>query len=808
MKRVFTLLCISLLIILPKQLFAEESNSVVTYEATQGGSIGAILSDGMFFTSGSEVSIGSYVTFTATEKDGYYFKCWNVNGKELFYYQNELKYKVLSQKNHVVAVFDEIPKEGFKVTYVAEEGGKFISGKYMNKDYEWIPFKSGELIPAKSSLEFKVEPNIGNGVDKWYINEKGMGDNQNSIYSYTNTPINVRVTFKKIPFHKIEYSAEHGSVKIVYQKEYNDVEVKNGTTVAEGTSITITGFPDDGYKIDKWIINGQELMPNRDNPYSYTTKVEEPLVIKAIFKPLPKKYTITLSAGIGGSLDAKYIDADGWTNIFDGSKEIDEGTSVTAYTMPAPGYVVDKWYYNSTVVTPSKNNHNEYVFEVKENATISVSFKKSSSAGFPVTYSSGEGGQITEALAYLGSGPVPFKSGERVSDNMYVTFKAVPDTDYEIDNWVVNGRHIVENDGLSNYSMNIHEATDVQVTFKHSSYTVHLISPEGGTVLAKYKKKGEDKYTILFDGNSVPAGTDVTFWVNTDDGYEITNWYINSELQEKYQGKKEITYTVNSEVEVRVECKNININKYLINYSSNNGGSVFCETPDGERIETGSTVDESTKLIFTAKSSEGYVFRKWIVNEKEFSDSKEKLEIEVKSNIDIQALFDKEIKKYTLTYSYDNDHGTLQVIDKETNENIMSGSLIKEGSVVKLIAEVKNSNWTISNWFINGEKQTYSDNNIPTSIEVLINKDTDIKVEFIDVTSIPHVSNDRIRIYIVDNQFHIDGLSSPIEVVLYSINGEMLYSGRVKDSIDTINLKDNKYIVVINGKPYKVLNSY
>ena len=119
--------------------------------------------------------------------------------------------------------------------------------------------------------------------------------------------------------------------------------VTGGGVYENGTSVTITAYPVDGYHFDHWSTGCTE------NPYTLT--VTSDTTITAFFEEdLPESYTVTV-----------LVDNPG-TGSVTGGGVYEEGTSVTITAYPADGYRFDHWSTGST--------DNPYTLTVVTDTTI------------------------------------------------------------------------------------------------------------------------------------------------------------------------------------------------------------------------------------------------------------------------------------------------------------------------------------------------------------------------------------------------------------------------------------------------------
>lgn len=101
----------------------------------------------------------------------------------------------------------------------------------------------------------------------------------------------------------------------------NGAVYPNGGTFTEGTSLTITAFPDDGFVFDGWIGDAA----GNENPL--VLSVNRDMAITAVFMPIPM---LTVTVQGQGTVDP----SGGW---------YEHGTRITIVAIASPGHVFVRW---------------------------------------------------------------------------------------------------------------------------------------------------------------------------------------------------------------------------------------------------------------------------------------------------------------------------------------------------------------------------------------------------------------------------------------------------------------------------------
>ena len=168
--------------------------------------------------------------------------------------------------------------------------------------------------------------------------------------------------------------------------------VTNGGTFDDGTEVTITATPDEGYRFTGW-------EGNDSTSESLTVTLNSNQTYQALFELIPV-YTLSVSAGEGG-----IVSSEGGT--------YEEGTEVTITATPNEGYSFVKW-------GDIEDTSNEITVLVSSNTTVVAIFQVITQ--FTVTISASEGGTVS-------SNGGTFIEGDELS------VEASPNTGYEFLRW-------------------------------------------------------------------------------------------------------------------------------------------------------------------------------------------------------------------------------------------------------------------------------------------------------------------------------------------------------------------------------------
>lgn len=167
----------------------------------------------------------------------------------------------------------------------------------------------------------------------------------------------------------------------------------DGGTYDEGTAITITATPDEGYEFTGWEgVDSEEA--------SLTITLNEDQTLNALFSPVVSLFTITVTAAEGGSVSTA-----GGT--------FEEGTEIEITATPEQGYEFSGWVGNDSVettlsITLSSALTLQALFEEIQTYTLTVSYVLCGSV-------STQGGEFPEGTT--------------------VSITAMPEEGYQFDGW-------------------------------------------------------------------------------------------------------------------------------------------------------------------------------------------------------------------------------------------------------------------------------------------------------------------------------------------------------------------------------------
>ena len=246
--------------------------------------------------------------------------------------------------------------------------------------------------------------------------------------------------------HTITYSQPtNGTLKVKSDTQ----EITSGSTVKEGTILTIEATPYQHYKLDSIRVNGK-----RSDKLSIM--VEENTLIEAFFGK--EKHSVTYVQSVGGTLTVK----DGGQEVSSGST-VEYGTVLTIEATPDQHYKLDSIRVNGKRL-------DKLSITVEEDTRIEAFFGKEK---YTVKYNNPYGGKL-----YVIKGTDIVTSGEGVEYGTELTVKTTPDAGFKLKSLTLNGQTIPDN-----YKFAISEPVTIEVVFTSVGTGLDETSAAAGIVV-------------------------------------------------------------------------------------------------------------------------------------------------------------------------------------------------------------------------------------------------------------------------------------------------------------------------------------
>ena len=483
-------------------------------------------------TSTFTVNEGTKATITFAPDNGYRIKSLKVNGSSK---TASASYDVTVNADTSVEVeFEAIPPTTYTLSIKATgNGSASYDGSSIRGKTQTFTVNEG----TKATITFT--PDNGYRIKSLKVN--GSSKTASTSYAVTvNADTSVEVEFEAIPISTYSFSViatGNGSAS------YGGETIRGTTktyTVNEGTSVTISFAPDNGYRIKSLKVNGSAVTTST----SYTATVNANTTIEVEFEAIPQtNYTLSIKASGNGSASYGGETIRGTTKSY----TVAEGTSATISISPDNGYRIKSLKVNGSAKTASTS----YDVTVNADTSVEVEFEvipdDPTPTPTPTTY--------TLIIEAIGNGTVSY-GGENVrqttenytlDEDAYVTLTFIPDDGYRIKDVEVNGTSVSL--GNNSYELRMNGDVTVNVEFEEIPTTTFSLS---------ISVTGNG--SVNYNGESIRETT-LTYTVNEGSKIELTflpdeeNWLksvmVNGSVIE-VSNDTYIINDINSDINVEV----------------------------------------------------------------------------------------------------------------------------------------------------------------------------------------------------------------------------------------------------------------
>ena len=528
--------------------------------------------------SGDKVPYFTILTIKITPDEGYQATHYIINGEQKVITSSYGEFEIVDKDMTISALV--VQAKPCTITIEQPEHGTLS----VTDTKEYKPISSGSSVNSGTGIRMEVVPDAGCEIEYWLINGEKITPSASDLlrnsYTYVvkdDVTVSAQIKASQTTEGKITMiQPEHGTLTAYYFSDGNTVDVTDGVTVPLETDVTFHVTPAEGYEMDYWLVNNVQtelgvgsLVNNKTITVTGDLKVEP--ILKAKAAPQPKTVLVKISyEGTGAYLETTYLEPGGSGNplkIF-GNKDIPVGSVVTVrakFFMKGDYQVV---YTNNGNAVPAETLSEDglvYTFTANEDADVHAVFseKPAPAVDYTITFEAGEGGKVTATVDME-----PIESGAKIAAGTRIKILAEPNENYEIDQWLVNGKPVA-NTGLNFYYFDLDKDTHVKVTFRSTlppaeyAVTVEPVLPsaEAGTVQL-FKKDG----SVVASGKTVVTGTEMYVEVKPAAKYELETLQVNNttikaddeKLVKLAEGGFKYAFTVTEATKIQATFKLVN----------------------------------------------------------------------------------------------------------------------------------------------------------------------------------------------------------------------------------------------------------
>lgn len=762
--------------VLTVEVSFKSTSHEITYNVDgKGGTLTAVNENDKKINSGTKITQGSKVTFTAEPEEGYIVSGWKVDGKTYKWQDKDEDYlgttlvlEDISKDENVIVSFKKSTASYKVITSVADEDGKTdtslakvtaINAETKEAVTDLTSIKEGTTLTFTASVADKTN----HMVKLWQTSKDGKtwedaalsgGSNTFTLYNISEN-LYIRSVITIAQKYSLKYKVvlddgKPGETIVTDKKIAELTATSNGQEITSGDShsayipVEFALTLNNDYYVTGWSKN---VKASEDLSGASLDALDSNTEVVVTIKEKP---VVTIPSGISnGTLTVIYKDAANKDISVSNGDHVPNGTQLLVTLTPEKGYVVDEDALGASVETEytdedkSGNTTDTKSYKVENviaNVTVKGAFKALGT--HKVTYepviASGESANGTLTAKADRKQMDIYKidkltTGEKVYEGSTLTFTAAPDQDYSVQEWRVNGK-VLKEDGIkvtdSTLTIaNVEKDYTVTVQFKKSGSDTTIAAGANGKIVSAVAGK-VDQIANIESGFVLASGATVDITAQPDTGYKVGCWKVNGKVVDGQTGNT-YTYTADEKgtgAAITVQFVQID---YAVSWSAVNG-TVKAEDTSGTEYE-GNKADirGGSQVTFSATPKEAYKVSCWKVNGKVVdgenantftftvpSGAKETPEV---ASYKVEAVCEKD--QFTLTYAQPSN-GTLTA--RGAAGEVASGDKVN-GDEKYTFTVKPDADYIVESWKVDGQViDSHS-----TSYEVTVKKNTEVSVRLV-----------------------------------------------------------------------------
>ena len=372
-----------------------------------------------------EVAAGGSVTLTVSPNDGYMVSSILVNYSEVELSDGKLVLSDIDGNKVVSVTFEEIEYTETVTVSVGDNGTVSPSGSV--------------VVERGEDLELTITPDDGYRIASVILDGTDViSEVKDSVFILSNVVSghSVSVSFERIVY-AVEISCGIGG----------SVSPSGDVPVAYGDDLTISIVPDEGYRISKVTMDGEDVTSSVTGQELVLREVKSNHDVTVAFEKIT--YTVAVSSGGHGSVDP------------DGDVLVEYGDSLTVKIAPDTGYVLKSVILDGIDVTSSVSGLVFVLNDVVSDHSVRVEFEVIT---YTVTVTAGENGSAD-----------PKTSVVEYGKSLKIVF--IPEPGYRTSYLTINGGDRIVPDDRTNYVIDdIIEDKTVEVFFERDDSAYASVS--------------------------------------------------------------------------------------------------------------------------------------------------------------------------------------------------------------------------------------------------------------------------------------------------------------------------------------------
>lgn len=761
--------------VLTVEVSFKSTSHKITYSVDgEGGSLTAINENNKKINSGTNITQGSKVTFTAEPEEGYIVSGWKVDGKAYKWQDKDENYlgttlvlEDISKDKNVIVSFRKSAASYRVITSVADEDGKTdtslakvtaVNAETKEEVTDLTSIKEGTTL----TFTAKVTDKTNHMVKLWQTSTDGKtwenialsgGSDTVTLYNI-NENLYIRPVITIAQKYSLKYKvvlsdAKDDTTDVSDEKIAKLTATSNGQEITSGDShsayipVEFALTLNNNYYITGWSKN---VKASEDLSGASLDALDSNTEVIVTIKEKP---VVTINDAAHGTIKVTYLDADEKEVEVKNKDHVSVGTNLTVTLTPDAGYVVDdskldqaiKAEYTDKDKSGKTTDTKSYtVADVTANVSVTGAFKKIGT--YKVTYNtavvSGESANGT-LTAEAGRKEITsykvdnFVSGDSIYEDGYVLLKAVPDEGYSVQEWRIDGV-VQKDDGIkiTDNTLRIENPDkdrNVTVQFKKSGSDITIAAGTNGKIVSAVAGK-VDQIDNIESGFVLASGATVEITAQPDTGYKVGCWKVNNKVVD---GQTDDTYTYTADengagAAITVQFVQVD---YEVSWAATNGTVKAKDESDKEYEGDKADIRGGSKVTFSVTPQEAYKVSYWKVNDKvvdgengnefTFTVPGGAKETPAVASYKVEAVCEKD--QFTLTYTQP-ANGTLTA--NGAAGKVASGDKVngdeKYTFTVKPDADYIVESWTVDGTEVDSHSATY---------EVTVKKDTEVSVKLV-----------------------------------------------------------------------------
>ena len=492
---------------------------------------------------------------------------------------------------------------------------------------ELVELHSGDKVPPYTMVMFVATADEGYEVTHYIFNGEEVENTSSKGLPrmvLKNMTVSARVVQKASTACVITVEQpEHGTIDLYKGTSTDDEALNSGDQVETGSQITMVIKPNEGYRLDHWLINRKEEPKDDFRPARKTITISEATTISAVL--VESGYVVTYEQPANGTLTVKTVNP--VADVPSGTR-VKEQAPISIQATVNEGYEFKHYLINGEKRLPNdmKTLLTYYVAPKEVSAvTIEAVIEKNESEpkSYVVTIEEPENALMTVKYGSYSS-PTKVKSGDKVPEGTELRVDLYLDEGYELEHFLVNGNPTPsESQDYEGIKVVVTGPLTLSAVVKKKAAPaekVQLSVQEEGAVgyaTVQYQTPGSTTWEKPAESKNptldLPVGTKVRVEATiTVSGATVAFTHNDNPVAADQLTDEGLTYefTLEEPANIKVIFTEGAIGFYI--YYDCDKHATITGTADGKPFENGDNIAAGAKVVLTVTPEEGYEVKDWL----------------------------------------------------------------------------------------------------------------------------------------------------------------------------------------------------